>query len=76
MVIIYQHFIIKLIIKFHFGCAKQLVKTEENIAYIYSRNYRPPELVLGATFDTCHADVWSIACVIVELVLNRAIFPW
>ena len=58
-----------------FGCAKQLVKTEENIAYICSRYYRPPELVLGATFYTCQVDVWSIGCVIAELVLNRAIFP-
>ena len=58
-----------------FGCAKQLVKNEENIAYICSRYYRPPELVLGATFYTCQVDVWSIGCVIAELVLNRAIFP-
>ena len=58
-----------------FGCAKQLVKNEENISYICSRYYRPPELVLGATFYTCQVDVWSIGCVIAELVLNRAIFP-
>ena len=58
-----------------FGCAKQLVKTEENIAYICSRYYRPPELVLGATFYTCQVDVWSIGCMIAELVLNRATFP-
>ena len=58
-----------------FGCAKQLVKNEENIAYICSRYYRPPELVLGATFYTCQVDVWSIGCVIAELVLNKAIFP-
>ena len=58
-----------------FGCAKQLVKNEENISYICSRYYRPPELVLGATFYTCQVDVWSIGCVIAELILNRAIFP-
>ena len=32
-----------------FGCAKHLVKGEPNIAYICSRYFRPPELVLGCT---------------------------
>ncbi len=57
-----------------FGCAKHLVKTESNIAYICSRFYRPPELVLGATIYTTQVDVWSMGCVIAELVLNKPIF--
>ena len=57
-----------------FGCAKHLVKTESNIAYICSRFFRPPELVIGATFYTTQVDVWSMGCVIAELVLNRPIF--
>ena len=57
-----------------FGCAKHLVKTESNIAYICSRFYRPPELVLGATFYTTQVDVWSMGCVIAELILNKPIF--
>ena len=57
-----------------FGCAKHLVKTESNIAYICSRFYRPPELVVGATKYTTQVDVWSMGCVIVELVLNKPIF--
>ena len=58
-----------------FGCAKHLVKTESNIAYICSRFYRPPELVVGATKYTTQVDVWSMGCVIAELVINRPIFP-
>jgi glycogen synthase kinase 3 beta len=58
-----------------FGCAKHLVKTESNIAYICSRFYRPPELVVGATRYTTQVDVWSMGCVIAELVLNKPIFP-
>ena len=58
-----------------FGCAKHLVKTESNIAYICSRFYRPPELVIGATKYTTQVDVWSMGCVIAELVLDRPIFP-
>ena len=57
-----------------FGCAKHLVKTESNIAYICSRFYRPPELVVGATYYTTQVDVWSMGCVIVELVYNQPIF--
>jgi len=57
-----------------FGCAKHLVKTESNIVYICSRFYRPPELVVGATRYTTQVDVWSMGCVIAELVLNKPIF--
>ena len=58
-----------------FGCAKHLVKGEPNIAYICSRYFRPPELVLGCTNYTTQVDVWSVGCVIAELCLNRPIFP-
>ena len=58
-----------------FGCAKRLVKGEPNIDYICSRYYRPPELVLGNQNYTTQVDVWSMGCVIAELVLCQPIFP-
>ena len=58
-----------------FGCAKHLVKGEPNIAYICSRYFRPPELVLGCTDYSTQVDVWSVGCVIAELCLNKPIFP-
>ena len=58
-----------------FGCAKHLVKGEPNISYICSRYFRPPELVLGCTEYSTQVDVWSVGCIIAELVLNRPIFP-
>lgn len=58
-----------------FGSAKKLVKGEANIAYICSRYYRAPELIFGATEYTNQIDVWSIGCVIAELVLGRPLFP-
>ena len=58
-----------------FGSAKRLVKGEPNIAYICSRYYRAPELIFGATEYTTQIDVWSIGCVIAELVLGQPIFP-
>ena len=57
-----------------FGCAKHLNKNENNIAYICSRYYRPPELVLGAEFYTTQVDVWSVGCIIAEMVLNKPLF--
>lgn len=58
-----------------FGSAKQLVKGEPNVAYICSRYYRAPELIFGNTDYTCMIDVWSVGCVIAELMLGQPIFP-
>lgn len=51
-----------------FGSAKQLIKGEANLAYICSRCYRAPELIFGATDYTSQIDVWSLGCVIVEMI--------
>ncbi|KAI5068473.1 hypothetical protein GOP47_0016818 [Adiantum capillus-veneris] len=58
-----------------FGSAKILVKGEPNIAYICSRYYRAPELIFGAVDYTTSIDIWSIGCVIAELLLGQALFP-
>jgi serine/threonine protein kinase len=36
---------------------------------------RPPELLLGNTEYTSSIDIWSIGCVIVELLTMKALFP-
>lgn len=58
-----------------FGSAKKLVKEEPNISYICSRYYRAPELIFGATDYTTQVDVWSIGCVIGEIILGYPLFP-
>ncbi|KAG1668886.1 hypothetical protein FOA52_016055 [Chlamydomonas sp. UWO 241] len=58
-----------------FGSAKQLVKGEPNISYICSRYYRAPELIFGATDYTSAIDVWSVGCVVAELMLGQPLFP-
>ena len=58
-----------------FGSAKKLVVGEPNIAYICSRYYRAPELIFGATQYTNQIDVWSVGCVVAEMVLRTPIFP-
>ena len=57
-----------------FGSAKKLIKGEVNISYICSRYYRAPELIFGATNYTNSVDVWSVGCVLAELILLEPIF--
>lgn len=58
-----------------FGSAKQLVVGEPNVSYICSRYYRAPELIFGNSDYNCVIDVWSVGCVIAELMLGQPIFP-
>lgn len=58
-----------------FGSAKVLVKGEPNISYICSRYYRAPELIFGATEYTTAIDIWSMGCVLAELLLGQPLFP-
>lgn len=58
-----------------FGSAKKLVRGEPNISYICSRYYRAPELIFGAIEYTTAIDLWSVGCVIAELLLGRPLFP-
>ncbi|KAG5021940.1 hypothetical protein JHK85_018282 [Glycine max] len=58
-----------------FGSAKVLVPGEPNISYICSRYYRAPELIFGATEYTIAIDMWSVGCVLAELLLGQPLFP-
>ena len=55
--------------------AQILVKGEPNISYICSRYYRAPELIFGATDYTAAIDMWSVGCVMAELLLGQPLFP-
>ncbi|PIN21998.1 Glycogen synthase kinase-3 [Handroanthus impetiginosus] len=57
------------------GSAKMLVPGEPNISYICSRYYRAPELIFGATEYTTAIDLWSVGCVMAELLLGQPLFP-
>ncbi|KAM7280298.1 hypothetical protein ACFE04_007432 [Oxalis oulophora] len=56
-----------------FGSAKALVKGEPNISYICSRYYRAPELIFGAIEYTTAIDIWSVGCVLAELLLGQVL---
>lgn len=49
------------------------VKGEPNISYICSRYYRAPELIFGATEYTTAIDIWSVGCVLAELLLGQVV---
>ena len=58
-----------------FGSAKILIEGEPNVAYICSRYYRAPELIFGCTDYTTEIDIWSLGCVVAEMLLSRPLFP-
>ncbi|CAO3623341.1 unnamed protein product [Cunninghamella blakesleeana] len=58
-----------------FGSAKPLVTGETNVAYICSRYYRAPELIFGAVNYTTSIDIWSVGCVLGEMLLGHPLFP-
>ena len=46
----------------------------------YSNNvvtswYRPPELFLGEHYYGPEIDMWSVGCILVELLLRSPLFP-
>ncbi|CCW67068.1 unnamed protein product [Phytomonas sp. Hart1] len=65
-----------------FGLARSILSLEkEQLArpsltdYIATRWYRPPEILLGSTAYTKGVDMWSVGCIIGELILGKPIFP-
>ena len=53
-----------------FGSAKMLRQDESSVAYIASRYYRAPELVLGCTHYTSAIDIWAAGCVVAEMLTS------
>jgi len=60
-----------------FGSAARLADQGRTslVAYICSRYYRAPELIFGATNYTTAVDLWSVGCVLAEMLRGRPLFP-
>eukprot|EP01065_Artemidia_motanka_P044469 TRINITY_DN6333_c0_g4_i1.p1 TRINITY_DN6333_c0_g4~~TRINITY_DN6333_c0_g4_i1.p1 ORF type:complete len:401 (+),score=106.21 TRINITY_DN6333_c0_g4_i1:146-1348(+) len=65
-----------------FGLARSIANLEKEQAakpvltdYIATRWYRAPEILLGSTKYTKGVDMWSIGCILGELLAGKPMFP-
>ncbi|KAF6737838.1 Mitogen-activated protein kinase 15 [Oryzias melastigma] len=64
-----------------FGLARSLNQIQEDSGnpalteYVATRWYRAPEILLGSTRYTKGVDMWSLGCVLGEMLLGKALFP-
>ncbi|KAJ3609252.1 hypothetical protein NHX12_023776 [Muraenolepis orangiensis] len=64
-----------------FGLARSLCQIQEDAGnptlteYVATRWYRAPEILLGSTRYTEGIDMWSIGCILGEMLLGKALFP-
>eukprot|EP01017_Pseudomicrothorax_dubius_P012512 TRINITY_DN1522_c0_g1_i4.p1 TRINITY_DN1522_c0_g1~~TRINITY_DN1522_c0_g1_i4.p1 ORF type:complete len:484 (-),score=114.65 TRINITY_DN1522_c0_g1_i4:146-1597(-) len=64
-----------------FGLARSLAASEDEeivpilTEYVATRWYRAPEILLGSTKYTKAVDMWSVGCILGEMLFGRAIFP-
>merc|ERR1711953_191032 len=43
--------------------------------YVATRWYRAPEILMGSTCYTYSVDMWSVGCILGEMLTGKAIFP-
>jgi len=63
-----------------FGLARSVGSLQEETNtvltdYVATRWYRAPEILLGSTRYTKGVDMWSVGCIIGELLSGRPLFP-
>jgi mitogen-activated protein kinase 15 len=63
-----------------FGLARSLSSGKDGSApiltdYVATRWYRAPEILLGSTKYSKEADMWSIGCILAELINGKPLFP-
>jgi len=64
-----------------FGLARSIVQKADHATnpvltdYVATRWYRAPEILLGSTSYTKGVDLWSVGCILGELLSGKPIFP-
>ena len=68
-----------------FGLARSVSQLEEDVSknpdggvlteYVATRWYRAPEILLGSHKYTKGVDMWSIGCILGEMLLGKPLFP-
>lgn len=56
-----------------FGLARSHMSNNNLTPYVITRYYRSPEVVLGLNYES-NVDIWSVGCIMGELVLSDVIF--
>lgn len=62
-----------------FGLARSIASSEDNFGfmteYVATRWYRAPEIMLTFQEYTTAIDVWSVGCILAEMLSGRPLFP-
>ncbi|KAL7829657.1 hypothetical protein AOLI_G00305420 [Acnodon oligacanthus] len=64
-----------------FGLARSLYQMQEDAGnpalteYVATRWYRAPEILLGSSRYTKGVDMWSVGCILGEMLLGKPLFP-
>lgn len=63
-----------------FGLARSVAKPDDNTNPILTESvatrwYRAPEILFGSQFYSKAVDVWSLGCIVGEMIVGKAIFP-
>eukprot|EP00026_Physarum_polycephalum_P009678 Phypoly_transcript_09810.p1 GENE.Phypoly_transcript_09810~~Phypoly_transcript_09810.p1 ORF type:complete len:385 (+),score=33.38 Phypoly_transcript_09810:96-1157(+) len=61
-----------------FGTGRGVGRKQLNMTlmeFVTTRWYRPPEGLMLSTHYTSAVDVWSVGCILAELILRRPLFP-
>jgi mitogen-activated protein kinase 15 len=64
-----------------FGLARSILQLDADqqnpvlTDYVATRWYRAPELLLGSTCYTKGVDIWSVGCILGELINGKPVFP-
>lgn len=57
-----------------FGLARQYDRDAAMTDYVVTRYYRPPELLLMSSRYSFAVDIWSLGCILAEMVTRRTLF--
>jgi len=58
-----------------FGLARTTSETDFMTEYVVTRWYRAPELLLNCSEYTAAIDIWSMGCILGEIMTQQPLFP-
>ncbi|CAO2812896.1 unnamed protein product [Amaranthus hypochondriacus] len=58
-----------------FGLARTTAETDFMTEYVVTRWYRAPELLLNCSEYTAAIDMWSVGCIMLEIIKREPLFP-